>query len=359
MTSASDEEPLVLLRTNGLSIKAMDETKKAMMRAYLESLTGERGMSLNDVAKLVGNKTSGYASWVCRQLGVKVRPFEEARLKGIKEKRRKYERKPFDGTDEDRAYMLGVRHGDLSVSKPWNGVVRVSTSTTHPAMAELFHSLFEPYGHVYQHPRYKKDTSSYEWNLSTILDSSFDFLMLSFEESIGWLGESDTRLIAYLSGLLDAEGSIVTTRNSRGLVTLFFDINNTNKVMLDWVRAFVLRWGYHCSVRINKRRGVRTKKYGIVHRVDYWQLSSYGMRNIKLLIGSVRPRHSEKVRRQRIALSVHEGQLYSTVEESVKALRAQIKQEVQEFVRQAEVEYNAKHAAKSARLLTGSAMAGR
>ena len=76
--------------------------------------------------------------------------------------RRKYERKPFDGTDEDKAYLLGLRHGDLSVSKPWKGVAKVSTSTTHPAMAELFRSLFEPYGHVYQHPRYKKDTKAYE-----------------------------------------------------------------------------------------------------------------------------------------------------------------------------------------------------
>jgi len=142
-------EVLALLRTRGFSIKYLDDRKRAELREFMDYLHNTKGLSLNDIAKLVGNKTSGYTSWLCRQLGVPRRPFEVARLKGIREKRRKYERKPFDGTEEDKAYLLGLRHGDLSVSRPWRGVVRVSTSTTHPAMAELFRSLFEPFGHVY------------------------------------------------------------------------------------------------------------------------------------------------------------------------------------------------------------------
>lgn len=146
--SAEQEELLSLLRAGNLSIKNLDEGTREELRLFLDQLHNSMGLSLNDIARLVGNKTSGYTSWVCRQLGVPARPFEEARLKAIREKRRKYDRRPFDGTDEEGAYLLGLRHGDLSVSRPWNGVVRVSTSTTHPAMAELFRSLFEPYGHV-------------------------------------------------------------------------------------------------------------------------------------------------------------------------------------------------------------------
>ncbi len=341
--SAEHEELLVLLRTKGLSIKKLDERKKSELREFLENLHVEKGLSLNDIAKLIGNKTSGYTSWLCRQLGVAARPFEEARLKGIKEKRRKYERNPFDGTDEDKAYLLGLRHGDLSVSKPWTGVVRVSTSTTHPAMARLFQELFEPYGHVYQHPRHKKDTDTYEWNLSTILDDSFSFLMQRFEEVKEWLGSSDSITISYLSGLLDAEGSIITTRDGRGLVTVFLDYYNSNRPLLEWIKRKIEDRGYHCSLRLNKKEGVRTKKYGIVHRKDYWQLSTFGMGNVQEFVQRIKPRHPEKVARRRIALEVARGQKYSDIEPKVKTLRAEIKNGVREFVEEARTKFLVAH----------------
>ena len=77
---------LALIRTKGFSVKYMDETKKGELRRFLLFLHVEKGMSLNDVAVLVGNKTSGYTSWLYKQLGIEYRPFEEARLKGIRER---------------------------------------------------------------------------------------------------------------------------------------------------------------------------------------------------------------------------------------------------------------------------------
>lgn len=99
----AQEELLALLRTRGLSIRGLDPRKKDELRELMNHLHNVRGLSLNDIAKLIGDKTSGYTSWLCRELGVPRRPFEEARLKGTREKRRKYERRPFGGTAEDRA----------------------------------------------------------------------------------------------------------------------------------------------------------------------------------------------------------------------------------------------------------------
>jgi hypothetical protein len=80
---APDQESLLtLLRTKGLSIKDLDEKRKDELRGFLGYLHIEKGLSLTDIAKLIGNKTSGYTSWLCKQLGVRARPFEEARLKG-------------------------------------------------------------------------------------------------------------------------------------------------------------------------------------------------------------------------------------------------------------------------------------
>lgn len=337
------EELLALLRTTGLSIKDLDPEKKEQLRELMDRLHNSQGLSLNDIARLIGNKTSGYTSWLCRQLGVKRRPFEEARLKGIREKRRKYQRKPFDGTDEDRAYLLGLRHGDLSVSTPWKGVVRVSTSTTHPAMAQLFTSLFELHGHVYKIPRYKKDTKTFEWNLEVILDDSFSFLLKGFEESKAWIEHSQDRLIAYLSGFFDAEGSIVVTRNTRGGIVIFVDYFNERRQILEWISDAARAMGLGTSIRLNKPIGPGTTGFLLSHNHDYWQMSIFSKSGIQGFIQSLRLRHPEKMARRDIALSVTTQMRYHDVGDTVVSLRAQIKEQVAEFVRLAETTYVEKH----------------
>lgn len=331
------------MRTKGLSIKELDERKKSELREFLEYLHLEKGLSLNDIAKLIGNKTSGYTSWLCRQLGVPARPFEEARLKGIKEKRRKYERKPFDGTDEDKAYLLGLRHGDLYVYRPWKRVIRVSTSSTHPAMLRLFRESFEDYGHIYQLPRYKKDVDAYEWNVQVILDESFSFLAMSFPEAKQWIEGSKSRILAYLSGFLDAEGSVLVTRDSRGLVSIFVDYYNENRSLLEWVELQARKMGVGSSLRLNKPMGRGTSGYHLAHNRDYWQLSLFGAHRIRGFLANLDPRHGEKIARKVLALSTHHGQRYAEVQAQILSLRSSIKQEVSDFVALAQAEFKRTH----------------
>lgn len=337
--SPAQDELLALLRTKGLSIKELDEQKRAQLRELIDCLHNTRGLSLNDIAKVIGNKTSGYTSWLCRQLGVPRRPFEEARLKGIREKRRKYERKPFDGTDEDRAYLLGLRHGDLSVSRPWKGVVRVSTSTTHPAMVELFRSQFGGHGHVYQYARYKKDTETYEWNVQIILDESFSFLLQGFSEVRSWVAESESRVLAYLSGFLDAEGSILVTRNTKGGIVVFVDYFNENKVLLEWIVGRAKDLGLGTSLRINKPIGRGTTGFQLNHNNEYWQLSIFSTHGILGFIQKLAPRHPEKIARRELALSIMGVKRYEEAEERIMMLRARIRADVKRFVELAERTY--------------------
>jgi LAGLIDADG DNA endonuclease family protein len=269
-----EEEILALLRTPGLSIKNLDPATKERVRQYFVMKHVEAGVSLGDIAKLIGNKTSGYTSWLSRQLGVKPRKFEEARLKGIHEKVRKYERKPFDGSDEDKAYLLGLRHGDLSASIPWKGAIRISTSTTHPAMAELFTSLFASSGHIYRYPRYKKDTHTYEWNLSTIVDDSFRFMVAPHVESWDWVARSESTILAYLSGLFDAEGSIGIYRNA-GTTALTLTFYNTNLELLTIVHSWLTRVGYNpLKPYLDKPKGFRSPR--VSHRNEERLLESDG-----------------------------------------------------------------------------------
>jgi LAGLIDADG-like domain len=337
------ERLVALIRTKGLSIKELDEDRKVELRDFLDYLHNTKGMSLNDIAKMIGNKTSGYTSWLCRQLGVSRRPFEEARLKGIREKRRKYERKPFDGTEEDKAYLLGLRHGDLSVSKPWNGVVRVSTSTTHPAMADLFRSLFEPYGHVYQHPRYKKDTKTYEWNLSTIVDDTFDFLLQSKQSARNWVVKKKTTLLAYLAGVIDAEGSVGIYGNGSG-TALQVLVYNTDLDLVSFVRAAWEKLGYNpLGPYLDKKKGTITSKYRIERRKDYWKVVVAHFEQAQSLLRRLSIRHGEKISRKLIALSLSLGDEWVGVEPRVKQLRESVRIGRDRFVLEAEKKFLQMH----------------
>jgi hypothetical protein len=342
-SQSPDEEILALLRTPGLSIKNLDPATKEKVRRYLVIRHVEEGVSLGDIAKLIGNKTSGYTSWLSRQLGVQPRDFEEARLNGIHEKVRKYERKPFDGSDEDKAYLLGLRHGDLSVSRPFGDAIRVSTSTTHPSMAELFRTLFEPFGHVYQHPRYKKDTRSYEWNLVAILDSSFEFLLEDRSTALEWIQKKATTVLAYIAGAWDAEGSVGIFRNAN-CTAILLSIYNTKTDFLLYIKRVLIQIGYHpIGPYLDKRKGTVTSKYRIERKKDYWKLVVANFDESHSLLERLPLHHPEKIARKELALSLKRGEKWENVKSRVKAVRRSELEGRDAFVLLAEATYQRTH----------------
>lgn len=86
----------------------------------------------------------------------------------------KYPRSPFSGDEGEKAYLLGLRAGDLYAQQRTPNTVEVTTATTHPAMIDLFHDVFGKYGHCNKYPR--RSNMGYEWALYCGLDTSFGFL---------------------------------------------------------------------------------------------------------------------------------------------------------------------------------------
>jgi len=332
-----------LLRRPGLSIKYLDDETKERIRGFIRRNHVDKGMSLGDMAKLIGNKTSGYTSWLTRQLGIQPRAFEEARLKGIHEKVRKYERKPFDGTEEDKSYLLGLRHGDLSAWRPFGDVTRVSTSTTHPQMVELFRKLFEPYGHVNQHPRYKKDTRSYEWNISANLDSSFEFLIPKIADCWDWVYTTDDRVSSYLAGLVDAEGNIGFSCDKKN-TSLMLTIYNTDTFLLECAKRGLQKLGYNpVGPYLDKPAGFRSPGYNIEMKKDYWKVVLARFEEAQSAIARLPFVHPERVSKKELALSLTYREPWATVQPRVEALRLSVVTARDEFVRLAETEFLRTH----------------
>jgi hypothetical protein len=165
--------------------------------------------------------------------GVQLSDKVEAQITAVT----RFQKKPFGGSDEDRAYLLGLARGDLNVGR-LGRAIRVKTSSTHPAMIDLVASLFAPHGPVRVYPHHSR-LVGYEWTIETELDQTFRFLLDEKLRNPG-TGVSKAVCLAYLAGLFDAEGSLSVAAT----FTPQLSIANTDEDLLDWVERFLEKIGF-------------------------------------------------------------------------------------------------------------------
>lgn len=202
-------------------------------------------------------------------------------------------------------------------------------------MAQLFRSLFERFGHVNQDPRYKKDTRTYEWNLYTIVDDSFDFLLPPFSEVVDWVLSKPSLTRAYLAGL-DAEGSVGIYPAKR-LTSLNVVYYNTNLDLMWFVHRAIKSLGFRpLEPYLDKKKGFRSPGYHIEMKKDYWRVMIARFEECQAYLGLLPLRHSEKVGKKSSAMDLLLGQQWEESGPKVKAIKASIKSARDAFVDEAE-----------------------
>ena len=113
---------------------------------------------------------------------------------------RKSWRGAFSGDEKERAYLMGLRAGDVNAFRQSQSVVVARVSTTHQAMIEPFQQTFTPCEQCVLEPR-KVFLTGYDWQIRIQLDNSFEFLIeeplripkerVALYESIAGLSGSD------------------------------------------------------------------------------------------------------------------------------------------------------------------------
>jgi hypothetical protein len=194
--------------------------------------------------------------------GVETRDKVEAQIQKVT----KHQKHPFSGDPHEKAYLYGLRQGDLWVTRHGRAI-RVKTSTTHPAMIELVASCFLPYGAVHIMPRQSK-MSGYEWSIDCDLDSTFEFMEWEYTAVPNWIENGTFR--DYLAGFFDAEGSITLDGNHVGNPRLA--ITNSNLSLLEELRdrmKFVYgTWHFRLSTPAGMGGEAIAKR-------DVWQLQCW------------------------------------------------------------------------------------
>ena len=201
-------------------------------------------------------------------------------------------RAPFSGNQQEKAYLIGFRIGDLRVRKMYKNseTILVDCGSTKKSQIELIKSLFSQYGRVW----ISKPTKSGKLQIECAVDLSFSFLLENFDRFPAWSLEKKPLFLPLLAGFIDAEGSFFVTSNGKAAT---FSVGNYNVTLLEQIRSALEKLGVRSRLFIGVKKGYRGKD-GYAHNNDYRILSVDRKADLYNFTRIVRPylKHGKRVK---------------------------------------------------------------
>ncbi|MES2225894.1 MAG: LAGLIDADG family homing endonuclease [Patescibacteria group bacterium] len=191
----------------------------------------------------------------------------------------RYPKSDFNGSDIEKAYMLGFRYGDLNVYLPRgkSETIVVRSHSTLAVQGNLFKRLFESYGTI----TVSKNVRSTQ--MTTYLNMSFSFLLGKYPtEMREWLASSNERLWSFAAGYIDAEGTFGLNQGKGR-----FKIDAYDYEILFDIHSLFLHSGINSKFRVIARKG--ENDYGWIWKHDLWRISVNEAKSIETLIHKSKP----------------------------------------------------------------------
>ncbi len=245
----------------------------------------------------------------------------------------RYEKHPFSGDPNEASYLLGFRAGDLHAAM-YGYQVRLSTSSTHPAMSRLFGTLFGNYGRVGRSPALHKRT--YQWLNYCYLDSSFRFLIEKPRSIPNDFLSNERKFLAFFAGYADAESNLRIYQEGR-VGAYSFRINSEDELILRQSSRALRRMGYHTYCALSAVPSSSND-----YRRDVWSFGMFRKVEILDLLRTLDLRHDEKVRWRELMITAA-GEDWNRAKPKIVELKSSIKREVQDYSLLAESSYRGTH----------------
>jgi hypothetical protein len=321
-----------------MSVNFWELTKMAILRqpspGELHDLYWNKGLSTRALAREFGTYQGTVLRWM-RKYNIPRRDRIQAVVKGCS----KYVKTPFNGTLQDKAYLLGFSFADLG-RRRHGYQVRVAACTTHPSFGNLFKTSFERFTHIYERPRFNKEKNKYEWELETFLHPSFGFL-LSCKRTPRWVLQDNSVFMHFLAGYADGEGILSIARNTKRCVAFLFCISSEDKAILRSIYGRLKSMGFHPSLRKLREAGEINVFDGKIscYTKDFWMLRLKRRKEVIKLLEILPLKHSEKVRKKQLMFKLRAKVYQKDVEDDVLRLKNEIKSEVLKYKQAAEKAY--------------------
>jgi DNA-binding transcriptional regulator YiaG len=287
-----------------------DITKEVLEELYLK-----KKLSMPKIAKML--HTTYDTIWKkMRKYGIKVRTMSEAKMK--------YPKKPFSGDLTEKAYMLGLRAGDISADRAGKQIT-VVTATTHQAQLEMFRNVFEKYSFVNSFITTMKDGRK-AWRIYCRLDNSFEFLLYKPNEIPKWILDDKNYFYAFLAGYADCEAcwNIWKLKDCKKARTRF-QITSGDKIILEQITNKLKEYHFKPRLRLAHKKGYR-KTYGKYNK-DMYCLNLHYQKEIRRLVKILLKfsKHAEKIWKMRFILE-KQNKNWEDVKYKINEFKQQIKE---------------------------------
>jgi len=287
----------------------------------IRSLYQDQGRSQAEIGRILRVQGQTVNRWLIR-LNIPLRSQADSVSLAVT----KYEVSPCDATPLERAYLLGLRAGDLH-AQIHGRRVRVSVGTTHPGMASLFESTFSRYGRVRRYPKYN-DVSGYHWCYYVDLHPTFGFLLKKPRTVPDWVLRYETLFFAFLAGYFDAEGCIsFDLRDGNEAVRCI--LNSCDLHILRSVSSRLKGMGFDLNLKLVSEAGTHDLNS------DFWGMGLGRREQVVRFLDRMGLRHPEKVTKANLVRFLAANDWKEGWSEA-KTVRVAIRQEVLKFKGEAE-----------------------
>jgi hypothetical protein len=121
----------------------------------------------------------------------------------MSEAKMKYYKRPFSGNPIEKAYLLGLRAGDISATKACKQI-SIMVGSTHLAQLEMFKKAFKNYSFINAQITRIKDRRK-AIAMYCRLDKSFSFLLKKPKRIPKWVLDDINCFYSFLAGYSNSE----------------------------------------------------------------------------------------------------------------------------------------------------------
>lgn len=220
--------------------------------------------------------------------------------------------------------MLGLRTGDFYAQKV-KLLVRVQSTTTHPAFVEMMKNTFGKYSNVSIYKFFNRDFNSWQWFIYSDLNNSFSFILKKPQEIPEWILNNKEYFYAFLAGYMDCEGSWVILKSHENSVRFVFKISTTDITILEEIKNKLNELDFNSYLYLSAKSGTRNKQ-GKKYNKNFYSLIVYRKSDVITLPQILLPlsRHKEKILKMNLIVDgVNKN--WDEIKDEILQLRNEIK----------------------------------
>lgn len=245
-------------------------------------------------------------------------------IRSKSERMTKYPKKPFSGNLKEKAYMLGLRAGDINACNHFK-LIRIQTCSSHPAQVQMINDVFGKYSHIGL--SIHRSSCDKELAIYSDLHKSFDFLIEKPNKIPEWIINNDELFYCFLAGYMDCEGNWQIAKSNENDVRFMFRIRSYDKILLKQIKSQLEKLGLKINFFLDKKEGSYTT-FGKLKK-DFYGIRIYQKTNIIKVINMLLPltHHDEKIRKMKFILE-NKDRKWDEIKDKIVNLRNEIKKEV-------------------------------